>query len=43
MFVLCIIVNEVAQRMEIWWNWTQIVINRKTKFLLWWCDASIFL
>jgi len=36
MFVLCIIVNEAAQRVKTWWNWEQIVMNKKRNSYLSW-------
>jgi len=32
MFVLCIIADAAAQKVEIWWNLEKIVMNKK-KFL----------
>jgi len=30
---MCTIIDAAASRVEIWWNWVKIIINRKTKFL----------
>jgi len=40
MFALCIIVDAATQRVKIWWNWAEIVINKKTKSHIFYYEKS---